>query len=300
MATKKQTPGPSTKSNGKLNEEEHSLNALSPLDGRYKSSTKKLGQYFSEFALQKYRLRLEVLYLKDFCRETGNYLSSRQDDILDKIESGFSQTDAKRIKEIEKGKKNRKGIIIVPGINHDLKSVEVFLREKLTALKFGKKILGAIHFGLTSGDIDNIARTWMLADASNIVLSDINRLIDRLKSESEDYAALPMLARTHGQPALPTTYGKEVNVFKRRLVHQLGVLTEFSFCVKFGGAVGNFNALQVAYPDINWETFADNFVKKISSQMTLYSMWRERVTTQIDAYDSQAEFLPPVHGSIQY
>ena len=140
MATKKQTPGPSTKSNGKLNEEEHSLNALSPLDGRYKSSTKKLGRYFSEFALQKYRLRLEVLYLKDFCRETGNYLSSRQDDILDKIESGFSQTDAKRIKEIEKGKKNRKGIIIVPGINHDLKSVEVFLREKLTALKFGKKI----------------------------------------------------------------------------------------------------------------------------------------------------------------
>ncbi len=291
MAIKKIKPGGKLNNNAKLTDDEHALLALSPLDGRYKNTTKKLGEYFSEFALQKYRLLIEVLYLEDFCRITGIDISGRQQNILDTIVPNFSRADAKRIKEIEKGKKNSKGIITVPGINHDLKSVEVFLREKLTALKFNNKILGAIHFGLTSGDIDNIARTWMLADATNIMMKDTYAVIDRLKADCEDYASLAMVARTHGQPAVPTTYGKEVNVFKRRLTHQLGTLTEFTFSVKFGGAVGNFNALHVAYPKIDWEKFADTFVEKISNRMIFGKLLREKVTTQIDSYDSQAEFF---------
>jgi adenylosuccinate lyase len=250
-----------------------SLTAISPIDGRYQQKTKELQPYFSEFGLIKYRVIVEVEYLialvesgieplKSFPKES--YSSLRD------ICSNFSEEDANWIKNTEKV------------TNHDVKAVEYFLKEKLTALGL-ESFLEFVHFGLTSQDINNTSIPLSLKDA----LTDqyyplINKLIEKLEQLQEDWKDIPMLARTHGQPASPTRLGKEIKVFTERLTIQLNQLKAIPFSSKFGGATGNFNAHFVAFPKHDWVEFANNFVNNN------LGLNRSQTTTQIDHYDNLA------------
>jgi adenylosuccinate lyase len=250
-----------------------SLFAVSPIDGRYRAHTKELSDYFSEYALIKYRLFVEVEYfialcelplpqLKDFGKK--NYEKLR------KVYMEFSQKDAEKIKEIESV------------TNHDMKAVEYFLKEKFEVLKFSKH-KEFIHFGLTSQDINNTATPLLFKDAvRHVYLPLIEKIINDLNSLSEEWKSIPMLARTHGQPASPTRLGKEIKVFVERLAVQKKQLTDLPFSAKFGGATGNFNAHTVAYPNVKWVNFANRFVKE-----TL-GLQRSQYTTQIEHYDNLA------------
>jgi adenylosuccinate lyase len=249
------------------------LLCVSPIDGRYRSQTKDLSDYFSEYALIRYRLFVEVEYfialcelplpqLKDFGKK--NYEKLR------KIYTEFSQKDAEKIKRIE------------AITNHDVKAVEYFLKEKIDALKFSK-YREFIHFGLTSQDINNTATPLLFKDAVNhIYLPQIEKIISDLHQMSEAWKNIPMLARTHGQPASPTRLGKEIMVFVERLAMQKKLLMEIPFSAKFGGATGNFNAHHVAYPAVNWVKFANQFVRN------KLSLHRSQYTTQIEHYDNMA------------
>jgi len=256
-----------------MSENNNSLFAVSPIDGRYRSQIKELSDYFSEYALIKYRLFVEVEYfialcelplpqLKDFGKK--NYEKLR------KIYMEFSHKDAEKIKEIESV------------TNHDMKAVEYFFKEKFDALKFdGQKEF--IHFGLTSQDINNTATPLLFKDAvNNVYLPLIEKIISDLYSLSEEWKDISMLARTHGQPASPTRLGKEIKVFVERLALQKKMLIEIPFSAKFGGATGNFNAHHVAYPKINWTNFANHFVKD------KLGLVRSQYTTQIEHYDNLA------------
>ena len=249
------------------------LLSVSPIDGRYRKQTQELSDYFSEYALIKYRLFVEVEYfialcelplpqLKDFGKK--NYGKLR------KIYMDFSQKDAEKIKKTE------------AITNHDVKAVEYFLKEKFEALKFsGYKEF--IHFGLTSQDINNTAVPMLFKDAvNNIYLPLIDKIVDDLRRMSQDWSEISMLARTHGQPASPTRLGKEFLVFVERLEMQRKLFMVVPFSAKFGGATGNFNAHHVAYPHINWVKFANQFVK---DKLGLH---RSKYTTQIEHYDNLA------------
>ncbi|MBW2202203.1 MAG: adenylosuccinate lyase [Deltaproteobacteria bacterium] len=251
------------------------LNAISPVDGRYRHITERLSDYFSEGALIKYRLQVEVEYFIALWELNLPQLSGLDKDLfgsLRAIYKDFTFEDAQKIKDIEKI------------TNHDVKAVEYFLKEKFDELGL-KAYKEFIHLGLTSQDINNTALPCSLRDAWFDVLKPVlDEVLETLREKARAWKNTPMLARTHGQPASPTILGKEIYVFVDRLEKQTEQLSTIPFSAKFGGATGNFNAHCIAYPDIDWIAFGDHLVNNI------LGLHRSKVTTQIDHYDNLAAF----------
>ena len=250
-----------------------SLTAISPIDGRYSSKTERFSDYFSEYALIRYRVLVEIEYFIALCNIPLPQLSNfPKDKFIDlkKIYLDFNIDDAKKVKSIERV------------TNHDVKAVEYFIKEKFDALKL-EKHKEFIHFGLTSQDINNTATPLSLKNAmEDILLPEIFLVKEQLKSYSKKWKDIAMLARTHGQPASPTRLGKEFYVFVERIEKQLDLLKTIPHSAKFGGATGNFNAHVVAYPKIAWKSFGNEFVSE-----TL-GLNRSQTTTQIEHYDNLA------------
>ncbi|KAA6351396.1 Adenylosuccinate lyase [termite gut metagenome] len=250
----------------------NSLTAISPIDGRYRSKTKMLAAYFSEFAFIKYRVRVEAEYFIALCELSLPPLADIQTDVRDSVRNtyrDFLETDAERIKDIERI------------TNHDVKAVEYFLKEWFDKSDILKKYKEFIHFGLTSQDINNTAVPLSIKDAlEEVYYPLIEELIAQLKFYAEEWGDVPMLAKTHGQPASPTRLGKEIMVFVYRLGKQLELLKACPITAKFGGATGNYNAHHVAYPQYDWKAFGNKFV---SDKLGLI---REEYTTQISNYDN--------------
>jgi adenylosuccinate lyase len=250
-----------------------SLTAITPVDGRYQSKTKELQPYFSEFGLIRYRVIVEVEYLIALVSAQIGPLEdfpTNKFDEMRKVCSSFSEEDANWIKNMEKT------------TNHDVKAVEYFLKEKMTELGL-EKYLEFVHFGLTSQDINNTSIPLSLKEAIHEqYLPLLEKLITKLFDFQEEWKDIPMLARTHGQPASPTRLGKEIKVFSERLKIQVEQLKQVPFSAKFGGATGNFNAHNVAFPDYDWVTFANSFVNNI------LGLNRSQTTTQIEHYDNLA------------
>jgi adenylosuccinate lyase len=253
-----------------------SLLAISPIDGRYATKTESLNEYFSEYALIKFRVLIEIEYfiaLKEANIPQLESMNTEQFEVLRKIYEEFSLEDAERIKIIEKT------------TNHDVKAVEYFLKEKFDQIQLGG-IKEFIHFGLTSQDVNNTAFPLMLRNADDhVCMPAIQELTDQLQQLAEEWKDIPLLARTHGQPASPTKLGKEIMVFVERLVNQVDLLTELPIAAKFGGATGNFNAHHLAFPAIDWIEFGNNFVEE---KLGLY---RYQYTTQIEHYDFLAAYF---------
>ncbi|MBO4806196.1 MAG: adenylosuccinate lyase [Paludibacteraceae bacterium] len=249
----------------------NALTAISPIDGRYRSKSEDLASYFSEYALIRYRVLVEVEYFIALCEIPLQNLSSIDKNIygsLRNIYKDFTTEDAQRIKDIEKV------------TNHDVKAVEYFLKEKFDALNL-QAYKEFIHFGLTSQDINNTSVPLSIKEAlKNVVIPQIEALIADLASKAEEWKDIAMLAKTHGQPASPTRLGKEIMVFVSRLQTQLDQLKSLPCSAKFGGATGNFNAHHVAFPDRDWKAFGNHFVNDI------LGLQREQWTTQISNYDN--------------
>ncbi|MBW1840269.1 MAG: adenylosuccinate lyase, partial [Deltaproteobacteria bacterium] len=252
------------------------LNAVSPVDGRYRKATEKLSEYFSEGALIKYRVMVEVEYFIALCNLPLSQLSDFDKgkfNILRDIYKAFTPADAKKVKKIE------------TTTNHDVKAVEYFLKDKFDELNV-EAYKEFIHFGLTSQDINNTAIPCMLRDAwLDIVEPVLHDVVGGLEKSANEWKDIPMLARTHGQPASPTCLGKEIYVFVDRLKKQKALLTTIPFSAKFGGATGNFNAHYAAYPEIDWIAFGDHLINDI------IGLERSKVTTQIEPYDNLAAFF---------
>jgi adenylosuccinate lyase len=252
-----------------------SLTAVSPVDGRYRKTCQGLSDYFSEAALIRYRLQVEVEYFIALCNLPLPQLKSIDKNIFDSLRNvyrNFSIEDAQQVKDIEKV------------TNHDVKAVEYLLKEKFDALAL-EPFKEFIHFGLTSQDINNTAIPLSMKEAwFNVLLPALNDVTAELTQKATEWKKVPMLARTHGQPASPTSLGKELYVFVERLEKQLDLIKEIPFSAKFGGATGNFNAHHVAYPEINWIAFGNYLVNDI------LGLTRSRVTTQIEHYDNLAAF----------
>ncbi len=252
------------------------LNAISPIDGRYRSKTAPLANYFSEEALIKYRVLVEVEYFIALCELPLPQLQNVQKDLfpeLRKIYTDFSTEDALWIKNTEKT------------TNHDVKAVEYFIKHKFDQLNLSD-YKEFIHFGLTSQDINNTAIPLSTKDAfEQVYMPTFIQLINKLKELSIEWKDIPMLARTHGQPASPTRLGKEIMVFVVRLEEQLRLLNNVPFAAKFGGATGNFNAHKIAYPQNDWRVFGENFVEGILGLKHSFP------TTQIEHYDHFAAFF---------
>ncbi len=252
------------------------LTAISPIDGRYRGKTERLAQYFSEYALMRYRVRVEVEYFIALCRLPLPQLRGVPvgEETLREIYQGFTEADAARIKEIE------------ATTNHDVKAVEYFIKERLDAIGGMERHREFVHFGLTSQDINNTSIPLALKDAlRKVYYPAMEELLTQLETYAGEWSDVPMLARTHGQPASPTRLGKEVMVFAYRLRRQLDALRACPITAKFGGATGNFNAHHVAYPGIDWLSFGDSFVSEA------LGLERERYTTQISNYDSLGAVL---------
>lgn len=242
----------------------NTLTAVSPIDGRYRNKTERLGDFFSEYALIRYRVRVEVEYfiaLMEFLQP------DKQFDIRF-IWQNFSEEDAQRVKEIESV------------TNHDVKAVEYFIKEQFDKQPALVPFKEFIHFGLTSQDINNTSVPLSIKEAlETVYYPQIEELIAQLNTYAEAWKEIPMLAKTHGQPASPTRLGKEVKVFAYRLEQQLAMLKTIPVTAKFGGATGNFNAHHVAYPDVDWRDFGNRFVSE------RLGLQREQFTTQISNYD---------------
>ena len=249
------------------------LNAISPIDGRYRSKTNALADYFSEEALIKYRVLVEIEYFIAMCAIPVTQLSDFDHTLFETLRTiykDFTAKDAKAIKEIERV------------TNHDVKAVEYFIKQKFDALNLSA-FKEFIHFGLTSQDINNTAVPLSIKDAiENVYLPEIYELIKKLDGFIDEWKAVSLLARTHGQPASPTRLGKEIAVFKVRLEEQLKTLKAIPNAAKFGGATGNFNAHHVAYPNIDWKVFATSFLN------TNLGLHHSFPTTQIEHYDHAA------------
>ena len=248
------------------------LKALSPLDGRYAHTTHVLSKYFSEYALIRYRIYVEVQYLKALINLPIPQLKNAPEDTilrLDSIFSAFDESAAGKVKNIEKV------------TNHDVKAIEYYIKDKME--EFGlNKYKEFVHFGLTSQDINNTAFPLMIRDGMyETMIPSLENIITQLKNKSVEYKGIPMLARTHGQPASPTTLGKEMAVFCERLQDELQLLLSIPIKCKFGGATGNFNAHKVSYPDIDWISFGNNFTSDLGLK-------RSQFTTQIAHYDDLA------------
>ena len=254
------------------------LTAISPIDGRYRGKTEALANYFSEYALIKYRVRVEIEYFITLCELPLPQLKDFDKSLFPQLRGiyqNFSEEDAQRVKDIEKV------------TNHDVKAVEYFIKEQLD--KMEKEQLGEgyfersrefIHFGLTSQDINNTSVPLSVKDAlAEVFIPQVEELIQQLRDYAEEWKNVPMLAKTHGQPASPTRLGKEVMVFVYRLEEQLASLKACKYTAKFGGATGNFNAHKVAYPAYDWREFGNKFVSE------KLGLEREQYTTQISNYD---------------
>lgn len=254
----------------------NALTALSSVDGRYAAKTESLRAFFSEFALIRYRVHVEVEYFIALCELPLPQLVDFDSDLFTPLRNSvknFSLADAQSIKETEKT------------TNHDVKAVEYFLKEKFDQLG-QQKYKEFIHFGLTSQDINNTATPLLLKDGyQQVILPALLEVLDKLKEKMAAWDAIPMLAKTHGQPASPTRLGKEINVFVTRIEKQLGLLEQVPFSAKFGGATGNMNAHHVAYPSISWNDFANHFVSNY------LGLTRSFPTTQIEHYDNLAAFF---------
>ena len=267
------------------------LTAISPIDGRYRGKTESLAEYFSEFALIRYRIRVEVEYFIALCEMPLPALQDFDHDMfpaLRDIYINFTPADAQRVKDIE------------AVTNHDVKAVEYYIKERLDQLQLstpGSDLPSSyaatlsqhkefVHFGLTSQDINNTSVPLSIKEAlANVYMPLLEELIEQLNDYAEDWKAIPMLARTHGQPASPTRLGKEIRVYVYRLEEQLRLLRDVPMTAKFGGATGNFNAHHVAYPYVDWAAFADSFVENH------LGLEREQYTTQISNYDNLAALL---------
>jgi adenylosuccinate lyase len=249
------------------------LNAISPIDGRYRSKTKSLSSYFSEEALIKYRVRVEIEYFIGLCELPLPQLKGFNPSLFEELRSiykHFSSEDALEVKEIE------------ITTNHDVKAVEYFIKKEFDKLEL-QAYKEFIHFGLTSQDINNTAIPLSIKNAiQEIYLPDLEEVIVKLENLVEEYKDIPLLSRTHGQPASPTRLGKEIKVFLKRIEVQKENLIQIPFGAKFSGATGNFNAHQVAYPDIDWKAFGIQFVEKSLGLSFSFP------TTQIEHYDSFA------------
>jgi adenylosuccinate lyase len=245
------------------------LKAISPIDGRYASKTASLQDYFSEAALMKYRIHVELAYYNHLCKM--NIIDAEGVDI-DSFLSTLDMSSYERVKSIEKV------------TNHDVKAIEYFLKESLLGT-IDDNHLEFIHFGLTSQDINNTAMPMMVRDAINeVIIPDLDNCLELLAGLSEDYKDIPLLAHTHGQPASPTTLGKEMKVFEYRMGIQLEKLKEFEHTAKFGGATGNFNAHKVSYPSHDWPNEINQMIASLGLKRQVY-------TTQIDNYDGLAELF---------
>lgn len=247
------------------------LTAVSPVDGRYWNKAENLAAYFSEFALIRYRVRVEIEYLitlSEFLPQLSDLNTEANKEGLRKVYQEFSEEDALRVKEIEKVS------------NHDVKAVEYFIKEK-TDHFLAEKYHEFIHFGLTSQDINNTAVPLSLKEALNdVYYPGLQEVIDTLERYANEWMNIPMLAKTHGQPASPTRLGKEIMVFVYRLKQQMELLKAVPVSAKFGGATGNFNAHHVAYPQYDWKAFGNKFVNEV------LGLKREEWTTQISNYDN--------------
>ncbi len=246
------------------------LNAISPIDGRYRGKVASLASYFSEEALIRYRVQVEVEYFIALCEQPLPQLKGFNKELYGELRSiykNFTESDALKVKEIEKV------------TNHDVKAVEYFIKEKFDALNL-HKFKEFIHFGLTSQDINNTSVPLSLKEAIQEVYEpELNKLILKLTELSEQWKDIPMLARTHGQPASPTRLGKEIEVFIERIQQQLKTLKSTPYSAKFGGATGNYNAHKVAYPSVDWKKFGNHFVE------TILGLHHSFPTTQIEHYD---------------
>ena len=251
-----------------------SLKAISPIDGRYRSKIEELSEFFSEKALIKYRLLVEIEYFISLTEIKLNNFKKwdiKMNESIRDIYRNFNDNDAKEVKMIEKS------------TNHDVKAVEYFIKNKFKLLKL-EKFSEYIHFGLTSQDINNTAIPMSIKDFMPFYNSKINELISELEHKVNEYSRISMLARTHGQPASPTRLGKEIDVFKTRIKEQFKVLESIPISCKFGGATGNLNAHKIAFPEINWIKFAENFAKKLNLEISY-------PTTQIEHYDNLARLF---------
>lgn len=247
------------------------LTAISPIDGRYRGKTEKLADYFSEYALIRYRVRVEIEYFIALCELPLPQLKSLDHNLFERLRDiyrNLDEKDAARVKEIEKT------------TNHDVKAVEYYIKEQFDQIGGLDTYKEFVHFGLTSQDINNTSFPLMLKDALNDVYYPmVEELIAQLQQYAEEWKDVPMLAKTHGQPASPTRLGKEIEVYVYRLSEQLKSMKACKLTAKFGGATGNYNAHHVAYPDYDWKSFGNKFV---SEKLDLE---REQWTTQISNYD---------------
>lgn len=250
------------------------LTAVSPIDGRYHSKTSALAQYYSEYALMKYRVRVEIEYFIALCELPLPQLEAFPHNLFETLRDmyrNFSEKDALHVKEIESV------------TNHDVKAIEYFIKEEFDAIGGLDGFKEFIHFGLTSQDINNTAFPMMLKESlSEVYVPLLQRVIDALNERAKEWKDIAMLAKTHGQPASPTRLGKEVRVFAYRLEQQLSQLKAIPVSAKFGGATGNFNAHHVAYPEKDWKVFAEKFLAE------KLGLVREDYTTQISNYDNLA------------
>ena len=252
------------------------LMAVSPIDGRYYSKTKELREYFSEYALIRYRVRVEIEYFIELTQNSipqlKNFDSSKYE-LLRDLYRNFTAEDAEKVKNIEKT------------TNHDVKAVEYFIKEYFDAHGLSQ-FKEFIHFGLTSQDINNTATPLLLKESvENVYLPRLENTVATIAALADEWKDIPMLARTHGQPASPTRLGKEMNVFVVRLNEQIRQLKQIPFSAKFGGATGNFNAHNVAFPHIDWMAFGNKFVNEI------LGLHRSCPTTQIEHYDNIAALM---------
>jgi adenylosuccinate lyase len=248
------------------------LTAISPIDGRYRSKTEPLAEYFSEYALIRFRVRVEIEYFITLCELPFPQLATFDKQLfkaLRDIYLNFDEQNAQRVKDIEKT------------TNHDVKAVEYFIKEQFDKIGGLEAYKEFIHFGLTSQDINNTSVPLSVKEAlADVYYPQVEELIALLQSYAEEWKDVPMLAKTHGQPASPTRLGKEIMVYVYRLSEQLKSLKACKITAKFGGATGNFNAHHVAYPDYDWKTIADKFVSE------KLGLEREQYTTQISNYDN--------------
>lgn len=250
----------------------NTLTAISPIDGRYRNKTEKLDAYFSEYALITYRTKVEIEYFITLCELPLPQLASFDNKLFERLRDiyrNMTEDDAKRVKEIESV------------TNHDVKAIEYFIKEQFDKIGGLEQYKEFIHFGLTSQDINNTSVPMLIKDALNdVYYNQIEELLNILKNYATEWNNIPMLAKTHGQPASPTRLGKEIMVFVYRIEQQLQILKSMPVSGKFGGATGNFNAHNVAYPSYNWKEFGNKFLSE------KLGIKREEYTTQISNYDN--------------
>lgn len=256
------------------------LTAVSPIDGRYRNKTERLADYFSEYALIRYRIRVEIEYFITLCELPLPQLASFNHDLFEQLRyiyRKFDESGAARVKEIENT------------TNHDVKAVEYFIKEEFDKIGGLDEYKEFIHFGLTSQDINNTSVPLSIKEAlEEVYYPQVEELIQQLKEYAEEWKDVPMLAKTHGQPASPTRLGKEIEVYVYRLSEQLESLRSCKFTAKFGGATGNFNAHHVAYPTYDWRAFGNLFVSE------KLGLEREQWTTQISNYDHMGSIFDAI------